>query len=357
MALCCVCAEARADQAPAPRLTYGFGAPADIVVSSVMVPASPTIDTYYEAMGWNFNAEGAGYTGIQFSDKRVASGTPTFIFSLWDPLASKAVVTADYLDAGVTTERAVEGTSFLASINWARGWLPDRWYTLAVRRWDCHGSKTCFALWIHKEAEGQWIHHATMVHPVAKLRINGYVVAFLEDWSGSGEYRSVRYRDAWARTAAGWQSLWQATLAASEAKPVVPHAYRGFVDANAFGLEAGAGVASVVAQADLSVAKGTAPGFLPPAISAFTATLSADKFSVQLSWTLDESKSPQFAYAARLVRISDGRVVALVSATVPQARSATLPVPVSDEYRAELEVTDIFDQPSAVASQPLRGSP
>jgi hypothetical protein len=354
LVLCVVHLEAVAANAPAPNLTYYYAGTADIVVNSVKVPSAPTINTYYEALGWNFNQEGAGYTGLQFTNERVATGTYTFIFSMWDGLVPKVPVSVDYLDPGATTRPFVEGTSGTASINWSLGWLPDRWYTLVVRRWDCKGSKTCFALWVNKQAEGKWIHHITMVHPVANVGFNGYALAFLEDFRGNGKYRSVRYRNAWARTPAGWQPLGEALLGASEDAAAVVHEYRGFVDGDAFGLEAGAGVVNDIAKGhDFTVGMGASPGLPPASVAHCAASVAPDGASVQISWTPDEAKSPQFAYTVRLVRLPDGNLVEQVSATVPQARAASVPIRAAGKYRVELQLTDIFDQVSAVCAQSI----
>jgi hypothetical protein len=333
-------------QASAPYLIHYFP-PADILVNSVQVPRAPTVGTYYEVLGWDFGLEGAGYTGIQWTRERNPSGGPAFIFSLWDPVSSHVPIATDYLDPGTETRAfGGEGTG-LNSMNWTLGWQPDRWYTAVVRRWSCQGTSTCFGHWVYKHTEQQWTHNITMVYPVANTLLGTSAYSFVEDFGANGLYRSARFRDAWARTAAGWVALnrpyFTAGISAS-----MPNEYNAFLADGVFNLEAGSGV-TLTQQPDTylpAVAMASAPEFPPAVIATLNASLNANGTSATVNWAIGREAAPQFAYRVRVFGLGETVVRHEASAILPQGRSLTVPLAAGNSWRIELQVTDVFDRTS-----------
>lgn len=355
--------------APAPSLSYNTDA-GDIVMNSVMVPAAPTMSTYYEVLGWNFGAEGGGYTGLQWTPERIPSGGPVFIFSLWDPIATtNEPIVATYTAPGTETRRfGGEGTG-LNSMNWTLGWVPDRWYNIVVRRWACGNAHTCFGHWINDTASGVWTHNITMDYPVPDVSLGPGTYIFLEDFAWNGLKRSMYVRNLYKRvttvSSPAWRPGTRASFGVSDPEGTIPLAYDARVVGSAFYLEAGTG-------ATASLAPGTSLGEVPmpdtpaPIAGKLTRVEAAGKLgdpSIKLDWTIDPVRSPQFSYRVKVRRVSDGGVVYDQDAVVPHARTATLPVALDEPMEVALSVRDIFDQwsdatePAAWVAVPVLDAP
>lgn len=344
--------------APSSHLLYkGATSTTDISMNQVYVPVTAPY-TYFEALGWNNGFEGGGYCGIQ----DLGNGTRKYIYSLWNTLDpnNTTPIKAAYLGQGTTVAPfGNEGTG-LGSSNTDLGWSVNTWYNFVTRTWPVNGH-TYFGFWSQDLSTSKWTHLLTMDYPVANVSIQDKNDAFVEDFGDLGApIRKALYKEAWQRSITGVWSLRNNVLFSSNDKDAVRNgiyneAFNAGVENGAFFIQIGGNTTHAFPgrTLDLSVSSSaTKPTTVPGEITAFTAAYNAAAKTVDLTWTINPLKSPQFSYQLDLFDNAafTGSPIASSADNVPQARalSANVAFVPGGTYYARFRIKDIFDNASAL---------
>jgi hypothetical protein len=326
----------------AQHLNYPDNKEGDIVMNEVQVTAQ-TNCTYWESMGWNNGSDGGGYCGIQYS-----SGKPIFIFAIWDP-SNHQPIKGVYSYPNSTVESfGGEGTGLhYLDKGVTGGWKLNTWVRLVSRRWD-YNNHSYFGYWSYDYGTKQWTHHITMDFPMANIRFNNYGTnSFLEDWCGSPQnYRKGLYGNGYKRDMNGaWIPFTTAkytgnSAAASDAKA------NGGVENGAYFMEFGGNTTKTVTNGQtLTISIPSKPQLTIGQIASMDASYKKD--SLLVSWTTDNSKSPQFSYTIKVINKS-GTVMLTKTDRVPHLRKLAFNVSnlPTGTYTVRVSMLDIFDQPS-----------
>ncbi|PQO44716.1 hypothetical protein C5Y93_18305 [Blastopirellula marina] len=345
--------------APSSHMVFDDRFAGDIIVNEVRVPkAGEATYTYYETLGWR--GQGGGYAGIQAHPK-----AHNFIFSIWDHKAHTAPIKAVHRGPGTETLGfGGEGTG-LKSWNFELGWNVDVWYALAARTWPV-GDHTHFGFWVRAGDTGKWTHLVTM-DVAASASFEGGTDAFLEDWLDTGkDCRAVNLRNGWKRKTDGtWFPFGQSHYSVNswDLEPGKrSYNYRtnwnGGVQSDATGqyyfMQSGGAdtVATTDNPSNFSIERTeTEPAF--DVIKVQSAKLTQrDDDSLVVSWEVDDTTTPPFAYEIELFadEAADAKPLAQIADRIPHARSAvidlsSLNVDVT-KCRVRLRLTDIFDRKS-----------
>ncbi|SFB16631.1 putative mucin/carbohydrate-binding domain-containing protein [Clostridium frigidicarnis] len=159
--------------------------------------------TYWAVHNWNAGGEAGGYAGFQQRDnKRTAH------FAIWDPIAVRQAIKAEYLSPSSTSSRfGGEGEGMKVETDY--NWQPNSWYKMTMRSWQEDGH-TKFGQWIRDEYTKQWKQIAVLDFPVANVKFNNVGGMFQEDWAGNGgAEREARLKNAYSRRDSdkSWASL------------------------------------------------------------------------------------------------------------------------------------------------------
>jgi hypothetical protein len=354
------------NSAPSSHFVFDDNFAGDILINEVRVPKSGEATyTYYEALGWR--GKGAGYAGIQAHPK-----SHLFIFSIWDHNEHTAPIKAVHRGPGTETVRfGGEGTG-LKSWNFDLDWSTDVWYTLVARNWPV-GDHTYFGFWSRAGDTQKWTHLVTM-DVAAKATFEGGTDAFIEDWSNTGaKPRTTHLRGGWKRKSDGsWfpfgvgrysVNAWD--LDAGKRSYNFRTNWNGGVQRDETGefyfmLSGGADSKATTANPSKFSIKRTEtePAFETLRIRDIKLALTDDK-TLSVSWEVDDTTLPPFAYDIKVFDNEAGRgePLATASSTVPHARSATVDVSSlklsGGRYFVRLECNDILDRRSEVTVQPL----
>ena len=341
-----------AQPAPAPDLWFGSqpngaAGPADLMMLRTRATIT-TPSTYFETMGWNFGTAGGGYAGIQDS----GSLGKNYIFSLWDPPSGGESSIVYWNPTGAVSRFGGEGTG-VHYLNYAMPWQLNSWYRLVVRAWN-YNLQTYFALWSYDEMSGIWTHHATFSYPTADVFFGGGPVAFVEDWSGTGQNaRRGEYSDGWTRSPQGlWAPLAYATFtvnSSSSSNGKYYMSYDGGVNDGVFYMQCGGTTTpSIAPNTSLSVpAARSTPVLTVGRTLSTAASYNITTNQVAVSWTSDATASPQFSYKVEIFDNPswNGSPVFSQSDIAPHVRAisakAVLP---GMAYFARVTTTDIFGQ-------------
>ncbi|MBM79848.1 MAG: hypothetical protein CMJ78_04555 [Planctomycetaceae bacterium] len=333
--------------------------PGDIIINEVRVPkAGEATYTYYETLGWR--GKGAGYAGIQAHPK-----AHLFIFSIWDHKEHKAPIKAVHHGPGTETVGfGGEGTG-LKSWNFKLGWKTDVWYTLVARNWQID-DHTHYGFWSRAGDTKRWTHLVTM-DVAAKANFEGRTDAFIEDWLNTGiKPRTTHLRGGWKRKLDGsWFAFG-----------------KGRYSVNYWDLDPGKRSFNFRTNWDGGVAEDKSgkfyymvaggkqtkptsknpsqhaivrdekkPGFDRIKIKSAAATLANNELTV--SWKLDDTTTPQFAYQIEVLNNRDAKGKPLWSGPIDKiahARKATIKdidLPAKSKCFVQIRCTDILDQQSA----------
>jgi hypothetical protein len=354
------------NSAPSSHFVFDDNFDGDILINEVRVPKDGEATfTYYEALGWR--GKGAGYAGIQAHPK-----AHLFIFSIWDHPEHAAPIKAVYRGPGTETVGfGGEGTG-LKSWNFDLGCNTDVWYTLVARSWPV-GDHTYYGFWTRAGDTGKWTHLVTM-DVAAKANFQGGTDAFIEDWASSGaKPRTTHLRGGWKRKTDGSWFPFRSGRYSVNSWDLDPgkrsYNYRthwnGGVQRDETGeyyfmLSGGANsVATTANPSKFTIErKDTAPTWETIRIRDVNLAL-ADAKKLSVTWELDDTTTPQFAYAAKLFDNTSGlgRMLAEHSNNVPHARSATLDLSSLDltdgSYYVLLQCTDILGRQSETVIRKL----
>ncbi|WP_162266736.1 DUF3472 domain-containing protein [Clostridium sp. ATCC 25772] len=159
--------------------------------------------TYWAVHNWNPGGEAGGYAGFQQrADKRTAH------FAIWDPIAVRQAIKAEYLSSSSSASRfGGEGEGLKVETDY--NWQTNSWYKMTMRSWQEDGH-TKFGQWIRDEYTKEWKQIAVLDYPVANVKFNNPYGMFQEDWAGNGQdEREARLKNSYSRKDSdkSWSSL------------------------------------------------------------------------------------------------------------------------------------------------------
>ncbi|MDP6447159.1 MAG: DUF3472 domain-containing protein [Pirellulaceae bacterium] len=343
------------NSAPSSHMVFDDKFAGDIIVNEVRVPRSGhAMYTYYEALGWR--GKGAGYAGIQVHPR-----AHNFIFSIWDNKSHTAPIRAVHRGPGTETQKfGGEGTG-LKSWNFELGWKTDVWYTLVARSWSVDKS-THFAFWSRAGDTKQWTHLVTMAVALPDAKFEGATDAFIEDWLNTGaKLRTTHLRNGWKRSLDGKWKAFEAgrysvnywDLDKGKRSYNYRTAWNGGVtrdDGGPFYFMTAGGKETKPTTENPSrhelARKEKEPAFRPLRIA--TATGVPKEGQVLVSWTVDPTAAPQFAYEIAAFKDESSRAaLASARASAPHIREATLKIDsIPPNHIIRIRCRDIFDRQS-----------
>ncbi|SFB16648.1 putative mucin/carbohydrate-binding domain-containing protein [Clostridium frigidicarnis] len=175
--------------------------PSDIMTVDWSATKNPPY-TYWAVHNWNPGGEAGGYAGFQQQGSK-----RTLHFSIWDPIAVRQAIEAEYLSPSSSSSRfGGEGEGMKVETEY--NWQPNSWYKMTMRSWQEDGH-TKFGQWVRDELTKQWKQIAVLDFPVANVKFNNPYGMFQEDWAGTGyAEREARLKNFYSRTSIGtWNSL------------------------------------------------------------------------------------------------------------------------------------------------------
>jgi hypothetical protein len=354
--------------APSEHIYFSF--PSDAIVKLHKVKITQSANAEYFSVH-NFLG---GYAGLQQTPDN-SFGTPNILLSsLWDPNTGGGVFSeVAYIGSGTTSSRfGGEGDGY-KTIN-SYKWALNTWYNIALRAWKLNG-KLYIGTFIQNQSTGIWFHTSTLAIPERTTFLGAGNDAFLENWTGSntaydGSYiRKAFFKDCWNLSTTNiWEKHTSRDFSANAGDEVrngiYDRAFNSGYDAteDAYFMEhggnvqpnAGFGTGRTLAL-PVQANQGTAPNLTIAQIQSATATRSGN--AVTITWTNNQTKSPQFSSKVELLDPS-GSVVSTVSEVLPQKRSATITSTFgTGTYSVRITITDIFNQSSTPLIVPVTSGP
>lgn len=337
------------NRAPSVYLDYKDFFEGDIIINSLRVVSPSPLYTYYNAMCFGGGVDGGGYCGMQNSPQG-----RNFIYSLWDPSSVHEAIRAEYV--GEQTQIANfggEGTG-LRSLNYTVNWLPNQWYTFVTRVWNLN-DHSYYGFWIFDQTNNRWYHLVTMNYPVKNLKFTSRTSAFIEDWMGNGSsVREIDRKDGWKRKInAQWFAFNQATIARlspdAGCADFIDNYDGGVIGDEYFFIKSGGSNTHPVTNVSgttINISNNqTSPNFKSCEIS--NLTFKRDKDSLEVNWTVNTSKSPQYAYTIELYTNSSlsGTPFASYTEIKPHARQAKIKINhlLLETVYLKMYIYDIFD--------------
>jgi hypothetical protein len=344
--------------APSSHMVFDDHFPGDIIINQVRVPMDgEAMYTYYEALGWR--GLGAGYAGIQAHPK-----AHNFIFSIWDHKAHTAPIKAVHHGPGTETKGfGGEGTG-LKSWNFELGWKKGIWYTLVARSWPV-GDHTYFAFWARAGDTKKWTHLVTMDVGAKNALFEGRTDAFIEDWLNTGAHpRTTHLRNGWKRKkdgswfpfGSGRYSVNSWDLVEGKRSYNFRTNWNGGIAKDAEGefYFMTSGGKETVAEVKnpsnhILKRKESKPAFDPVAIEKLNAKWNNSTNSLDVTWKVKETDSPQFSYLIEIFNDEkcEGNPLFSIQENVPHQRSYNVSLDKNDTYSGKylkVHLTDIFDQ-------------
>lgn len=345
--------------APSQHLVFSF--PADASLKMMKVKITQTAYTsYFSVFNW-----AGGYAGLQHTPDSSSGSSKILIASQWDPNTAGGVFARQaYLGPGTIYSRFGGEGDGAKTIN-PYNWTLNTWYNFVIRAWKLNG-ELFIGTFVQNLGTSQWFHTSTLAIPTRTTFLGSGSGAFLENWHGSdprfdGRFvRKAYFKDCWNRTDAG---VWQKSSSryfscnANDAyrNGIYDWAFNAGFDAgeDAYFMEHGGNVTPSAAfnggrTLDLPAQtnQGTAPTVTVGEVSSVSASYNAG--AVTVSWTNNNTKSPQFSSTVEILNASN-TVVGSSAETLPQKRSAVISGNLSaGTYTARVTITDIFGGVSAV---------
>jgi hypothetical protein len=340
------------NRAPSVYLDYNDYDDGNIIINTLRVVEPSPLYTYYNAMCFGGGVDGGGYCGMQN-----APDGHNFIFSLWDPVSVHDTIRAEYIGDGTNVANfGGEGTG-LRSLNYSIGWLPNQWYTFVTRVWNLN-NHSFYGFWIFDHSNNIWHHLVTMNYPVNNLKFSSRTSAFIEDWAGNGsEVREIHRKNGWKRKLnSQWVSFNQATISRVSPDPGCANYldnYDGGIISNEYYFIKSGGI-NTHPNTNLSgttiylTNSNTSPNFQAGEISNLIVNNHID--SLELLWTVNSSKSPQYSYTVEFYNNSafTGSPIASFSEINPHTRKTKVRINnlPSGNYFYKIFISDIFDNHS-----------
>ena len=349
---------AQENAAPSMHLSYYFPS-ADAVLKMQKIKIVQSAYASYFEVNWFTN----GYAGLQQTPDTRYGKSNILISSLWDPNTSGGIYShVDYNDPTTVKSRfGGEGDGW-KTIN-PYNWKLNNWYNLVQRAWKSKGT-LFIATFINDLTTNKWFHTATISIPWPQKYLNSYNDAFLENWDGTNSawngsfIRKAYFKDCWnLNTGRSWEKNTRAVCSVNNSEAdirrngIYHSAFNAWFDAteDAYCMQHGG---NTTPSADFNGGRslnlpaqtnqGRTPTLTTGTITSLTATY--DSGIEEVSWTVDNLKSPQLSAKLEIIN-SLGTVILTLHDTIPQRRDFTIDSElIPGEYSARLTIRDIFNQ-------------
>ncbi|WP_027379525.1 DUF3472 domain-containing protein [Chryseobacterium daeguense] len=320
--------------------------------SEVMVDNScKKVNTYYSTLNFSLGPRG-GYAGIQYKPNEIYNN----IFSMWDLQDSNVPqCTAEYSAPNTLVDGfGGEGTG-LHTDN-TMPWTPGTWYATVVRRWSTGDGKTRIGFFMYNYGTQKWKHYVTIVTPENDAKFTGTKLgAFVENWNSAAnkDTRCGYFRNFWSMNNQGtWSKPTKYAVSAGTGSWTAATAFNNTaIKVSSCGTSPAPSGGSITFNNITQ--EGTKPATtLPVVVTNVTPTYNSTGNSVNVTWAISETASPQLSYKVSLYTAASWAThtpVAVTTGIRPDKRSASVPLPANSQpgtYYVSVTLEDIFKQSS-----------
>ncbi|MEK4745620.1 MULTISPECIES: DUF3472 domain-containing protein [unclassified Bacillus (in: firmicutes)] len=313
------------------------------IISIDWSPVQTAPYTYWAVHNWNAGGEAGGYAGFQQQSGFDENGKRTLHFALWDPIASKEAIKAEYLSpnsqAGLF---GGEGTGLKVQTTY--GWKDYNWYRMTMRSWQENGH-TKFGQWMKDVRKNKWHLIAIMDFPVANVAFNHGLGMFQEDWAGNGQdVREARLKNGYSRKLVDKQwSSWNNQSISGQHD--TSHQYDGGATSEYVWVKAGGNTQSTIGTGKIfTLTQPTQPEI--GKIDFDIQSIYYENEKLNVSWKLKENSTPQFKGKIEIYNDENmtGQPIEIIDNIKSYQSQVSQSILLSTNTYAKIILTDLFDQ-------------
>ncbi|MED3541553.1 DUF3472 domain-containing protein [Bacillus toyonensis] len=313
------------------------------IISIDWSPVQTAPYTYWAVHNWNAGGEAGGYAGFQQQSGFDENGKRTLHFALWDPIASKEAIKAEYLSpnsqAGLF---GGEGTGLKVQTTY--GWKDYNWYRMTMRSWQEDGH-TKFGQWMKDVTKNKWHLIAIMDFPVANVAFNHGLGMFQEDWAGNGQdVREARLKNGYSRKLVDKQwSSWNNQSISGQHD--TSHQYDGGATSEYLWVKAGGNTQSTIGSGKIfTLNQPTQPEIGKLDFDIQSIYYENEKLNV--SWKLKENSTPQFKGKIEIYNNENmtGQPINVIDDFKSYQNGISQSISLPTNAYAKIVLTDLFDQ-------------
>ncbi|MGW6151136.1 DUF3472 domain-containing protein [Bacillus mycoides] len=313
------------------------------IISIDWSPVQTAPYTYWAVHNWNAGGEAGGYAGFQQQSGFDENGKRTLHFALWDPIASKEAIKAEYLSpnsqAGLF---GGEGTGLKVQTTY--GWKDYNWYRMTMRSWQENGH-TKFGQWMKDVRKNKWHLIAIMDFPVANVAFNHGLGMFQEDWAGNGQdVREARLKNGYSRKLVDKQwSSWNNQSISGQHD--TSHQYDGGATSEYLWVKAGGNTQSTIGTGKIfTLTQPTQPEI--GKIDFDIQSIYYENEKLNVSWKLKENSTPQFKGKIEIYNDENmtGQPIEIIDNIKSYQSQVSQSILLSTNTYAKIILTDLFDQ-------------
>ncbi|MBK5452255.1 DUF3472 domain-containing protein [Bacillus sp. TH22] len=313
------------------------------IISIDWSPVQTAPYTYWAVHNWNAGGEAGGYAGFQQQSGFDENGKRTLHFALWDPIASKEAIKAEYLSpnsqAGLF---GGEGTGLKVQTTY--GWKDYNWYRMTMRSWQENGH-TKFGQWMKDVTKNKWHLIAIMDFPVANVAFNHGLGMFQEDWAGNGQdVREARLKNGYSRKLVDKQwSSWNNQSISGQHD--TSHQYDGGATSEYLWVKAGGNTQSTIGTGKIfALTQPTQPEI--GKIDFDIQSIYYENEKLNVSWKLKENSTPQFKGKIEIYNDENmtGQPIEIIDNIKSYQSQVSQSTLLSTNTYAKIILTDLFDQ-------------
>ncbi|MGW5983822.1 DUF3472 domain-containing protein [Bacillus mycoides] len=313
------------------------------IISIDWSPVQTAPYTYWAVHNWNAGGEAGGYAGFQQQSGFDENGKRTLHFALWDPIASKEAIKAEYLSpnsqAGLF---GGEGTGLKVQTTY--GWKDYNWYRMTMRSWQENGH-TKFGQWMKDVRKNKWHLIAIMDFPVANVAFNHGLGMFQEDWAGNGQdVREARLKNGYSRKLVDKQwSSWNNQSISGQHD--TSHQYDGGATSEYLWVKAGGNTQSTIGTGKIfTLNQPTQPEI--GKIDFDIQSIYYENEKLNVSWKLKENSTPQFKGKIEIYNDENmtGQPIEIIDNIKSYQSQVSQSILLSTNTYAKIILTDLFDQ-------------
>ncbi|MFJ8118286.1 chitodextrinase [Bacillus sp. RC218] len=313
------------------------------IISIDWSPVQTAPYTYWAVHNWNAGGEAGGYAGFQQQSGFDENGKRTLHFALWDPIASKEAIKAEYLSpnsqAGLF---GGEGTGLKVQTTY--GWKDHNWYRMTMRSWQENGH-TKFGQWMKDVTKNKWHLIAIMDFPVANVAFNHGLGMFQEDWAGNGQdVREARLKNGYSRKLLDkqWNSWNNQSISGQHD---TSYQYDGGATSEYVWVKAGGNTQSTIGTGKIfTLNQPTQPEIGKLDFDIQSIYYENEKLNV--SWKLKENSTPQFKGKIEIYNDENmtGQPIEIIDNIKSYQSEISQSILLSTNAYAKIILTDLFDQ-------------
>nr|WP_227496009.1 DUF3472 domain-containing protein [Bacillus mycoides] len=317
--------------------------PASDIISIDWSPVQTAPYTYWAVHNWNAGGEAGGYAGFQQQSGFDENGKRTLHFALWDPIASKEAIKAEYLS--LNSQAGLfggEGTGLKVQTTY--GWKDYNWYRMTMRSWQENGH-TKFGQWMKDVTKNKWHLIAVMDFPVANVAFNHGLGMFQEDWADSGQnVREARLKNGYSRKLVDKQwSSWNNQSISGQHD--ASYQYDGGATSEYVWVKAGGNTQSTIGTGKIfTLNQPTQPEIGKLDFDIQSIYYENEKLNV--SWKLKENSTPQFKGKIEIYNDENmtGQPIEIIDNIKSYQSEISQSILLSTNAYAKIILTDLFDQ-------------